>query len=63
VQRWQLLTGADEDDLSPAGEPVAWEDLETEIPVDASSGWVAVRALGGDGKVLGQSRPQPVPAA
>jgi hypothetical protein len=62
VQRWQALTGASADDLSPAGDPVAWAGLETAIPVADPGQYVAVEALDGDGKVIGRSRPEQVPA-
>jgi hypothetical protein len=62
VQRWQVLTGPSAEGLHPAGAPVAWEDLETAIPVADPGRYLAVAALGADGTVIGRSRPGRVPA-
>ena len=62
VQRWQVLTGSSPDALRPTGGPVEWKGLETTVPVSDPDRYVAVRALDGDGKVIGRSQAERVPS-
>jgi Arylsulfotransferase (ASST) len=62
VQRWQVLTGTSPDDLHASGDPVAWRNLETAIPVADPGAYVAVRALDGRGRTIGRSRVERLPS-
>jgi hypothetical protein len=55
VTRWQVLTGAANDDLS-AGPAVAKSGFETAIQLPADGKYVAVQALDGSGKILAVSK-------
>ncbi|MGH2949065.1 MAG: arylsulfotransferase family protein [Solirubrobacteraceae bacterium] len=55
VARWEVLTGASEDSLEPAGS-ARRDGFETVMSVPAGGRLVAVRALDADGNVLGTSR-------
>jgi hypothetical protein len=57
IRRWQVLAGGAADALAPVGRPVAFQDLETRMAVRTDQPWIAVRALAGDGSVLGTSKP------
>ena len=61
ITRWQLLAGADPARLAPAGGPVAFDGLETRILLARPAAFVAVRALGRGGEILGESAPSAVP--
>jgi len=56
VARWQLLAGASQDDLRPAG-AAARKGFETTLAVSADAHFVAARALGPRGGTLGESEP------
>jgi hypothetical protein len=62
VRRWELLAG---ERTTPGGlAPVAsapWRDFETVLRARTDARWLAVRALGAGGEVLGESRA--IPAA
>jgi hypothetical protein len=55
VARWQVVTGASASALRPAG-TVAKGGFETAIRLRGAGGYVAVRALAADGRLLGASR-------
>jgi Arylsulfotransferase (ASST) len=55
ISRWQVLAGSGPDQLSPAGVPVPFADLETKISVSTTAPYVAVEALDSSGAVLGRS--------
>ncbi len=63
VHRWQVLAGRDAAHLRPTGAPVTWRNLETAVPLSSPGQYVAVRALDGDGRVLGRSRAARVPGS
>lgn len=54
VRKWEVLTGADANSLAKVAEST-WNDFETEITTPALGAVVAVRALNGAGKEIGQS--------
>jgi hypothetical protein len=54
IARWQVLAGADADHLSVIASR-AWAGLETTIGLETPPKAVAVRALDGSGRTLGQS--------
>ena len=57
VARWQLLSGAAADGNLRAGASVPKRGFETVLPLSGASGdYVAARALGADGRILGASR-------
>jgi hypothetical protein len=56
VRRWQVLAGPSAGSLSPVGDPVPFEDLETRMVARTGQPWVAVRALDARGAVLATSR-------
>ncbi|MEA2352782.1 MAG: hypothetical protein QOJ14_1196, partial [Thermoleophilaceae bacterium] len=55
VRQWQVMTGATSAALVP-GKKVDRSGFETRIVVSGSPAYVAVRALGADGEVLGTSK-------
>ena len=55
VRRWQVLAGA-----SPVGPPHRFRGLETSMRVATTARRVAVRALDGRGRTIGQSRAESV---
>ena len=55
ISRWQVLAGSTASQLSPAGAPVPFADLETRIALNTSAPYVAVQALDAQGGVLGTS--------
>ncbi|MGD0386711.1 MAG: arylsulfotransferase family protein, partial [Solirubrobacteraceae bacterium] len=55
VADWQVLAGASAAALAPIGAPVASTGFETLITAATSGPYVAVRALGSNGAVLGTS--------
>jgi hypothetical protein len=56
IARWQPLAGESPAELAPDGPPVAFEGLETRMRLPAGAAFVAVRALGRDGRTLGVSK-------
>jgi hypothetical protein len=56
IARWQVLAGDSPAQLSPAGAPVPFADLETRITASTPAPFVAVEALDSSGAVLGRSR-------
>ena len=61
VASWQVLGGGSPESLAPLA-TVARNGFQTTIPVSAGAGtYVAARALGASGQVLGTSSAQPVP--
>ncbi len=56
VARWQLLGGPDPTTLSPVT-AAARSGFETVIPITTTKRYIAVRALGSSGRVLGTSTP------
>ncbi len=56
VARWRLLAGPRREGLQPAGQAPK-RGFETALPVPAGARFVAVRALGPRGGVLGESAP------
>jgi hypothetical protein len=56
LRSWQLLAGSTPSALRPLGAPVPRLDFETAVHARTGARWVAVRALGPGGRVLGQSR-------
>ncbi len=59
IRSWQVAAGATPSTLIP-GRTVARRGFETAIPAPGSARYVAIRALGTDGAVLGTSRTVPV---
>jgi hypothetical protein len=57
VRAWQVLAGPRADALRPAGAPARWGGLETTISRPLAEPYVAVAALGADGKTLAVSKP------
>jgi hypothetical protein len=55
VAKWQLLSGKDADSLKP-GAKFAKGGFETALPLNGATGFVAVRARGANGRILGTSR-------
>jgi arylsulfotransferase ASST len=55
VARWDVVAGSDPQRLSSV-RTVAKTGFETVIPLQSKAAYVAVRALGRDGKVLGRSK-------
>jgi hypothetical protein len=55
VKRWQVLAGKDVGNLSAIAS-AAKTGFETAIPITTSEEFVAVRALDGNGAVLGTSK-------
>jgi hypothetical protein len=55
ISRWQVLAGPSATELSPAGAPVPFADLETKIAVTTPAAYVAVQALDSSGSELGRS--------
>ena len=55
VKRWQVLTGDADDDLA-AGPAAPKSGFETALQLPANGRYVAVQALGADGKVLAVSK-------
>ena len=54
VTKWQLLSGTTAGSLKP-GATVAKTGFETVVPLGGATGFVAVRALGKNGRILGTS--------
>lgn len=54
IASWQVLAGDSPESLAPIG-AAPWAGLETGLPVDGVRAYVAVRALGASGEVLGTS--------
>jgi hypothetical protein len=54
VTSWEVLAGSDPQQLSSSG-TVPKSGFETAIPLQGETAYVAVRALAGDGRVLGTS--------
>jgi len=58
VRQWRILTGNTRRRLTPAARPYGFEGLETRMHIAGGAGrFVAVRALGVAGRVLGESAP------
>ena len=55
VRRWQVLAGKDVGNLTAIAS-AAKAGFETSIPISTSQDFVAVRALDGNGAVLGTSK-------
>ena len=55
VIRWRVLAGPSRAQMSPIGVRVHRTGFETHIPVTTRARYVAVRAIGGSGRVLGTS--------
>jgi Arylsulfotransferase (ASST) len=55
VTKWQLLTGKSADGLKP-GAMVTKSGFETAVPLKGATGFVAVRALNKNGRILATSR-------
>ena len=56
VRAWRLKTGTTSDSLEPDIDSVEKTGFETEIPVDTSSGFLAVEALDASGAVIGTTK-------
>lgn len=54
VASWELMGGADPDNLAPMGQ-TPWADFETKLSASGQPAWVQVRALDASGKVIGLS--------
>ena len=50
-----MVAGDDAKSLAPVGEPQPVNGFETTLHADTNADFIAVRALGPDGKVLGTS--------
>jgi len=56
VRAWRLKTGTTSDSLEPDIDTIEKTGFETEIPVDTSSGFLAVEALDASGAVIGTTK-------
>jgi hypothetical protein len=60
VRFWQVVAGASPSALVPVGPAVANGGFETNITAATTAPYVAVRALGAEGRTLATSAPQRV---
>jgi hypothetical protein len=56
VRRWRVLAGPRPDRLRPIGRPLRRTGFETALRVRTHARWIAVRAVGPDGRALRASR-------